>query len=61
MIYYCSSPNCRNECGKKKNTDRNWNDPLSIQGVLFCDVRFCDDDGNKLKTYEEIKKALEYF
>lgn len=62
MKYYCSSPNCRNECGMKyQRTDEVWRDPDSIKGVLFYGERFCDDNGNKLKNYDEIKKALTYF
>lgn len=64
MPYYCSSPKCRNECGKKEENvdpERMWRDPQSVQGVLIYYVAFCDDEGNKLKTYDEIKTAQEYF
>ncbi len=63
MEYYCSSPNCKNECGKKRedNRIRMWRDPASVQGILIFEKEFCDENGKKLKTYDEIKKALEYF
>jgi hypothetical protein len=51
MKYFCSSPNCKNECGKQKEDNRikMWRDPASVQGVIFCEKEFCDENG-KLKS-----------
>lgn len=54
MEHYCSSPNCRNKCGKKENIgrDRMWRDPASVEGVLCCYEEFCDNDGELIKKDE---------
>jgi hypothetical protein len=54
MQYYCSSPHCRNECGKKEKEDENrermWRDPQSVESVLIYYEKYCDDHGRILRS-----------
>lgn len=64
MEYYCSSPKCRNECGKKEekiDPERMWRDPQNVQGVLIYYEKFCDDEGHRLplKISDKQKKLIE--
>ena len=57
IIYYCISPNCKNECGKKKpseeemrkDRDELWRNHYSPQPRFFCETKFCDDEGNVIR------------
>jgi hypothetical protein len=49
MALYCSSPNCKNKCGKKENWEAAWRNPESIIEVLVHYEPLCDIDGNPFK------------
>jgi hypothetical protein len=51
MPIYCSSPKCRNECGKqeldKKSWEDMWKNPEAVQGTIIAYADLCDEEGNK--------------
>jgi hypothetical protein len=54
IIYYCISPHCKNKCGNKKPSEEEmreerkkfWRAPCSYPSLLYCETKFCDDEGN---------------
>lgn len=60
MEIYCSSPNCRNECGRRHDPLDAWKDPDSIKGFLIMYKPFCDTDGNKIKFINTEKQPNDY-
>jgi hypothetical protein len=46
MKLYCSSPNCRNECGKKYGPLEDWTNPGYEQVLTYTPL--CDHEGNKI-------------
>jgi len=48
--YYCSSPKCKNECGKKidqkKFNEERWKNPVACELTIVCYEPFCDQEGN---------------